>query len=107
MRGFDTGELPRREDNLRPIRTESHFYLVKSELRFPIYGDFGAVLFYDGGAVKILGEAIEPEYRDAAGVGVRYNTPVGPVSAEYGYKLKRQREVGESEGRFHFSIRAF
>lgn len=112
VRGFDPREIPRRssyarEDQAYYLQTESHFYLVKSEIRFPIYGDLGGVLFYDGGAVKILGKDIEPDYRDAAGVGIRYNTPVGPVSAEYGYKLRRIKEIGEAEGRFHFSIGTF
>jgi outer membrane protein assembly factor BamA len=105
---------------VRPLNGESNFYLFKTELRFPIYNDLGGVLFYDGGAVSIIDNtnsaqsATEsalrdqyPLYRDAVGVGIRYNTPVGPVSAEYGYKLNRQQQRGESEGRFHFSIGTF
>lgn len=116
IRGFDTGVIPDR-DTLKPVKTESHFYLFKSEFRFPISGDLGGVLFYDGGAVKILCDKEDStypancldtrsEYRDAAGVGIRYNTPVGPVSAEYGYKLDRNK-AREDEGRFHFSIGTF
>lgn len=119
IRGFDTGSIPPRA-TVRPLNGESHFYLFKTELRFPIYNDLGGVLFYDGGGVNIIDNEISaqsatenslrndyPGYRDAVGVGIRYNTPVGPVSAEYGYKLNRQQQRGESEGRFHFSIGAF
>ncbi len=123
IRGFDQSEIPL-HTSLSPadesfhLKTESNFYLVKSEIRFPIYGDFGGVLFYDGGAVNVLGKIIksrtpfieeefDSEYRDAVGIGIRYNTPVGPVSAEYGYKLHRHRDLGESEGRFHLSIGTF
>lgn len=120
IRGFDTGAIPPRGGTVRPLNGESHFYLFKTELRFPIAGDLGGVLFYDGGAVTIVDNETStasktesafrsqyPLYRDSVGIGLRYNTPVGPVSAEYGYKLNRQTQQGESEGRFHFSIGTF
>jgi len=42
------------------------------------------------------------------GLGFRVNTPIGPVSVDYGWPLSK--EVGEEgkEGRFHFNVsRAF
>jgi outer membrane protein insertion porin family len=42
------------------------------------------------------------DFKFAAGLGLRYNTPVGPVRIDYGRKL--QREKGESAGELHFSI---
>jgi len=36
------------------------------------------------------------------GLGLRYNTPVGPLRVDYGHKL--QREKGESAGELHFAI---
>lgn len=117
IRGFNQSEIPQHSllapaDKVFYLATESTFYLLKSEVRFPIYGDLGGVLFYDGGAVDIIGEVMghqpyQAEYRDAAGIGIRYNTPVGPVSAEYGYKLNRKKNQGETEGRFHLSIGTF
>jgi outer membrane translocation and assembly module TamA len=41
-------------------------------------------------------------FRRAAGFGLRYNTPVGPIALDYGIKL--DRKAGESFGEFHFSI---
>lgn len=71
-------------------RESSHFYLVKSEVRFPLYGDFGGLVFYDGGAVFIKGTNIQDHYRDAAGFGLRYITPIGAFTAELGFKLDKK-----------------
>lgn len=115
LRGFDVRALPPSRaplidtgvESAVAVNSDSHFYLIQSELRIPLYGDFETVVFYDGGAVKVSGFRFEDEYRDAVGLGFRYNTPVGPVSAEYGFKLDRNNKLGESEGRFHFSIGSF
>ncbi|MEZ4871751.1 MAG: POTRA domain-containing protein, partial [Bdellovibrionales bacterium] len=107
IRGFDAGDdresiVPLYEYNPNPpddtgnpyVTTQSHYYLFKSEFRIPIYGSFGAVLFYDAGAVFI--DEIDPKYaapvdqkkpfRQSAGLGIRYNTPFGPINLEYAYK---------------------
>ena len=41
-------------------------------------------------------------FRHSAGPGLRYMTPVGPISLDYGFKLDRR--TGESIGEVHFSI---
>lgn len=110
IRGYELNSIPNRSDLLDnfedplTILTDSYFYLLKSELRFPIFKALGGVLFYDGGGVKISQRHQRDEYRDAIGLGVRISTPVGPVSIEYGFRLKRR---DESLGRLHFSIGAF
>ena len=40
--------------------------------------------------------------RHSVGPGLRYMTPVGPISLDYGFKLDRR--AGESIGEVHFSI---
>ncbi len=118
IRGFDPQAIPARNEFLNSyrlaadkpmfVKIDSHYYLFKTEFRFPFWGEFGGVLFYDGGAVKITGASFDDEYRDAAGIGFRYNTPVGPVSAELAFKLdRRDTPTRESPFRFHFSIGAF
>lgn len=119
IRGFDPQAIPSRNEFLnnfpnygadKPmfVLYNSHYFLIKTELRFPFWGEFGGVIFYDGGAVKIKDVNFEDEYRDAAGIGFRYNTPVGPVSAELAFKLdRRDVPTKESPFRFHFSIGAF
>jgi outer membrane protein assembly factor BamA len=110
LRGFDQRALPPefdRDGYPRHIKHDSHYYLLKSEIRYPIYGNLKGVFFYDGGTIIITGFPLSDEFRDAAGLGIRYETPVGPVSIEYGYKLDRDKNAEEGEGRFHFSIGTF
>ncbi|MBC7743344.1 MAG: BamA/TamA family outer membrane protein [Bdellovibrionaceae bacterium] len=85
----------------------SSYNLVKSELRFPLVNkwDLSGAIFYDGGQVLIDGLAFPDNWRDAVGIGVRYNTPVGPINLEYGHKLDQKSY--ESEGSFHLSIGVF
>jgi outer membrane protein assembly factor BamA len=87
------------------IPEDSHYFLYKSELRWSIVGDHGAVLFYDGGRVDVTGYHFEKPYRQSVGVGYRYNTPVGPLRLDIGFKIDR-RSV-EREYRGHFAIGTF
>ena len=87
------------------IESDSHYYMLKTELRFPVSEDVGGVVFYDGGSVLVSGYDFIDPYRDAAGFGVRYNTPVGPAALDIGFKLDRQRD--EAPFDIHFSISSF
>ncbi len=102
IRGFDFGDLGRvpnkyqlgvDEPRLFELRGDSSFYLLKSDLRFPVYGEFvDFVVFYDGGAVLINQPGIDigDPWRDAAGVGLRLNSPVGSLRFDVGFKLDRK-----------------
>ncbi len=79
--------------------------LFKSEVRFPLWGNIGGSVFYDGGLVKISQLTFEDNYRDAVGFGLRYITPVGPVNAEIGFKL--DKKPYEDPVRFHLSVGSF
>lgn len=83
-------------------KRDSHFYLLKSELRYQLFGSFGLQAFYDGGAVLISGEHFKDPYRDAIGGGFRFMTPVGAVTLEMGWKL--DKKVNEDPFAIHFSI---
>jgi outer membrane protein assembly complex protein YaeT len=111
VRGFQPGEAFPGEEELGTdrylLKTEANLYLLKSELRFPVYGNIGGALFYDGGAVTIRGVDIQDPYRDSVGFALRYVTPVGAVSLEWGWKLDRKADRGESQFPFHFSIGTF
>jgi outer membrane protein insertion porin family len=95
------------------VRNDSVFFLLKSELRFPITGNFGGLVFYDGGAVYLGEFKLNDPYRDSVGMGFRYDTPVGSFVVEIGYKL--DRKLGglttlydkESDFALHLSIGTF
>lgn len=117
IRGFDgttdgdrvpsksADEFPIRSSTDILIQSDSHYYLYKSEFRVPIYGEHGAVFFYDGGLVHVSGYDFSKPYRHSVGLGYRYNTPVGPVSLDLGFKLEPRED--EAPWRIHFSIGTF
>ncbi len=118
IRGFEpfSESIPRLADYPDGIRIDSYFALAKTEMRFPLYGNFGGAAFYDGGKVQISGQKGLPEtdshgfgWRDSAGVGIRYNTPVGPLSIDVAYKLNRDDTPSHKEDAiyYHFSIGVF
>jgi outer membrane protein assembly complex protein YaeT len=73
------------------------------ELRFPLFGDFGAVLFLDFGNVFSSAFTYRlGDLRYAAGPGLRYNTPVGPLRLDVGIIVDRRQD--ENFGRIEFSI---
>lgn len=78
------------------------FLMTNIELRTYLGKGLGIVAFLDGGNVWIKAEDMNFAFRYTAGLGMRYNTPVGPLRVDYGYKL--MRESGESRGEVHFSI---
>jgi outer membrane protein assembly factor BamA len=66
-------------------------FIINSEGRFPlpIYKGLGGVLFYDGGNVysNIGFSHFFSNYSNTVGVGLRYQTPVGPVRIDVGQNL--------------------
>lgn len=110
IRGFSSEEFfPKTTDigaNFK-FNTSSNYELVKSEIRFPLSSkyDLAGAIFYDGGQVHIEGVELSDNWRDAAGFGIRYNTPVGPLNLEYAHKLNKKTE--ESDGAFHLSVGIF
>lgn len=115
IRGYEAGTqevFPNRADlGLGPndstyfLSTEAMMFLIKSEVRFPVWESLGGALFYDGGSVKIDGLNLADNYRDSAGFGIRYNTPVGPLSLDWAWKLDAR--PNEEPWRFHLSIGTF
>jgi outer membrane protein assembly complex protein YaeT len=82
-----------------------------SEARLPLFGRFGGVLFLDYGNVWSDSWDVElNDLRYAAGIGLRYTTPIGPVRVDVGRQLnpiEHLRVNGEPEQRhwrLHFSI---
>jgi outer membrane protein insertion porin family len=104
VRGFD-------QDTLGPLGPDGapiggNFQLIlNAELRVPLRYGFLAAGFVDGGSVWLW--KTPPygfDFRETAGLGLRYITPVGPISIDYGWKL--DRKPGESPGAASFSVGA-
>ena len=82
-----------------------------SELRFPVWNKVGGVVFLDYG--NVWSDSFELDLGDlryAAGPGLRYLTPIGPVRIDFAWQLTPTEELrvnGELQKRrwrIHFSI---
>ena len=66
-------------------------FIVNSEARFPlpIKQGLGGVFFYDGGNVysNIRLNEFTGNFTHSVGFGLRYDTPVGPVRVDLGYRI--------------------
>jgi outer membrane protein insertion porin family len=81
------------------------------EWRFPIFSVVGGTLFVDGGNVWAGWRAVNfNEMRWGGGIGLRADTPVGPIRLEYGWKFHPETYlingtvVKESPGELFFSF---
>ncbi|MBI3895664.1 MAG: BamA/TamA family outer membrane protein [Acidobacteria bacterium] len=67
-------------------------FIINSEIRFPIpvKKGLGGVAFYDGGNVyeRIGFKHFFNDYSNTVGIGLRYDTPVGPIRFDVGRNLQ-------------------
>jgi outer membrane protein assembly complex protein YaeT len=103
LRGFALDEAsPKNRETGEPVGGNV-LMLLNLELRFPIANRMGGVVFSDNGNVYRRLQVIRLlNWRYNAGIGLRYETPIGPVRVDYGIKLNRR--PGESFGRLHVSL---
>ena len=109
IRGWGRYEVSPLSEGL-PIGGNS-MLAFSSELRATLVGNFGGVLFLDGGNVWADAWGIRlSDLHYAVGPGLRYQTPIGPIRFDFGYQLNRIPGLfinGEPETRrwrIHFSI---
>jgi outer membrane protein insertion porin family len=77
--------------------------ILNGELRIPLQYGFLFAVFVDAGSVWLdQGPGNGFDLRETSGVSLRYITPVGPISVDYGWKLDRRD--GESPGEASFTI---
>lgn len=104
VRGFSENSIGPTGANDDPIGGD-FAASASAEVRVPLVKGFAAAFFSDAGGVFLLSDSLSMhEVRKSAGFGLRYTTPVGPLSLDYGIKLDRRS--GESFGEFHFSVGA-
>lgn len=102
IRGYQQGEATQRDAEGRFVGVRSS-WLVNLELEQLVTGRWTAVVFLDA-----LGTAVDAnewpgdETLASAGVGVRYQSPIGPLRLEYGRNLNPRE--GDASGTLHFSI---
>lgn len=87
VRGYDFGEF-----------SGDKSLVFNVEYRFPLAENFQAVLFADWGQAWDYEESIDFEdLKFGRGVGIRFDTPLGPIRLDYGINE-------EGEGKTYFSI---
>ncbi len=103
VRGYAPDSLGPLDANDKPLGGN---YLVNldAEFRYPIYKELRGVFFVDSGSLWLE----TPPYdvmtlRIAAGAGLRWSTPIGPFSLDYGHKLNPATSTEET-WYLHFSI---
>jgi outer membrane protein insertion porin family len=102
VRGYEQDTLGPKGSDGDPTGGNS-FLMENFEIRTYLGRGIGLVAFLDGGNVWTDVESIKlRDFKFTTGLGLRYNTPVGPIRIDYGYKL--DKEKGESSGEVHFSI---
>lgn len=76
------------------------------EYTYPLADFLKAATFFDIG--KVWGgesDSIEEnDFMSSVGLGFRVNTPIGPVSVDYGWPLDKEPGEEGKEGRFHFNV---
>jgi outer membrane protein insertion porin family len=99
VRGFKDRYLGPKDKDGYPVGGEA-VVIFNAELRYPIYKQFGGVVFYDCGNVWAAPSEVKfSELQSAVGVGLRYQTPIGPFRLDYGYRIPKI-----DNGRFHISV---
>lgn len=110
LRGFDyrmAGSDDTFEDGSQgaePVGGGSYWF-ASAEYSVPlIFERLRLALFYDIGNVYRKAYEFDPgEYLDNWGVGIRFNSPFGPLRFDYGIPITTGRHTGDS-GQFHFGV---
>jgi outer membrane protein insertion porin family len=102
IRGFDYQDINIKGVNSQGEPTEEggeSYVQFNAELTYPLFKDLGivGVVFYDTGNVFGPGDPIDfGDLRKAAGFGLRWYSPIGPIRVEGGHILDPRE--GESSG---------
>ncbi|MBP9599301.1 MAG: outer membrane protein assembly factor BamA [Desulfobacter sp.] len=101
VRGFDENMLQYDDDD-SAVGGRS-MMLGSVEARYDLGLNYEFALFFDTGALTEIQETdISESFRSSVGIGLRRQTPVGPISLLYGWKLDPRAD--ESKGCFYFSM---
>lgn len=94
--------------DLVALRGGNVFVNPRLELRVPVTGILELGFFMDSGNLWVKAKHFDPfNLRYAAGAGLRFATPIGPIAFDYGINLEKREVLQEDRGNFHFSIGLF
>ena len=90
----------------RPVPLGGNALIIaNAELRFPLYWFFSGAAFYDTGNVfRSITDLSNAGFSNTVGLGLRANTPVGPIRFDAGYNLNPPSLPGFKHWNLHFTI---
>jgi len=95
--GFEKLGVIDENDVIRSVSGLSSF-TGNMELRFPIYKEFGGVVFLDSGALYESSFTFNiNSLRYTSGLGLRYNTIIGPIQLDFGYQLNPAKSTASDD----------
>ena len=101
-RGYDRDLVGPLNDHDKPVGGRS-LLETSIEVRTPIYGPLGGVVFFDVGEVRRQPASYSlGDLMFGAGCGLRYHTLVGPLRVDVGFPF--EPPPGQPSWRVHFSI---
>jgi outer membrane protein assembly complex protein YaeT len=101
VRGYLEGGASPLDSGGDEVGAES-YALLNLELEQRVYSQFSTVLFLDSIYNARDGLAGDSDVLSSVGIGLRYQTVVGPLRLEYGHNLNNRES--DSSGALHFSI---
>ncbi len=104
VRGYPYQSLGPLDSGGKPLGGEAAL-VGNLELRFPIRGNLRGVVFLDlGNAYEDWEEIDFFNLRYTAGLGLRYQTPVGPIRLDWGYQINPPEDAPIPRHELYFSV---
>ena len=104
MRGYPYQRLGPLDSSGNPLGGEA-MLVGNLELRFPLWQELGGVVFVDAGnAYEDIDVMSFGDLRYTAGLGLRYNTPVGPLRVDWGFQLNPDPNANIADNDFYLSV---
>lgn len=110
IRGFDKTNIDATYEGETIQRGGEKYVQFNVEITFPLYEpqNLTGVVFYDRGDVYRDDEDITlGDQFSSYGLGIRWNSPLGPLRIEYGIVLEGKDKREKGDGQWEFSVGAF
>lgn len=104
VRGYPYQRLGPLDSSGNPLGGEG-MLVGNLELRFPLWEELGGVVFVDAGnAYEDIDVMSFGDLRYTTGLGLRYNTPVGPLRLDWGFQINPDPNANISDNDFYLSV---